>query len=324
MILPPFEIHAPSSIEEAIKIAKEVKDEGFDYVSGGTDLLQNYKNRLNVKPHLISLKQIKKLDFIKKNEIGSLATLDSITRNKITKKTFPGLFEACSQIGSVLVRKTGTIGGNLLIDNRCYFYNQTSFWRTSLGSCLKAEADECRVIPQKEYCVATFSSDSAPMLVAVNAKYELQGLDGKRTLDSQDFYVHDGIKRNIKENKEIITRIKLPKNIEKIKTGYEKLRVRDTFDYPLVSVAGALEKDKKGKMKSLRVVLGAVGTYPIINDAETSKFKGEKLSEKIITEISEKIQKKSQPYNNLTLPVSYRKKMIGVLCKRLISRLNEQ
>jgi len=324
MILPPFEIHAPSSVEEAIKIAKEVKGEGFDYVSGGTDLLQNYKNRLNVKPHLISLKQIKKLDFIKKNEIGSLATLDSITRNEITKKTFPGLFEACSQIGSVLVRKTGTIGGNLLIDNRCYFYNQTSFWRTSLGSCLKAEADECRVIPQKEYCVATFSSDSAPMLVAVNAKYELQGLDGKRTLDSQDFYVHDGIKRNTKENKEIITRIKLPKNIEKIKTGYEKLRVRDTFDYPLVSVAGALEKDKKGKMKNLRVVLGAVGTYPIINDAETSKFKGEKLSEKIITEISEKIQKKSQPYNNLTLPVSYRKKMIGVLCKRLISRLNEQ
>ncbi len=322
MILPPFEIHTPSSVEEALKIAKSIKDEGFDYVSGGTDLLQNYKNRLNVKPHLISLTQIKKLDVIRKSEIGSLATLDSITRNETIKKTFPGLFEACNQVASVLVRKTATIGGNLLIDNRCYFYNQTSFWRTSVGSCLKAEADECRVIPQKEYCVATFSSDSAPMLVAVGAKYKLQGLKGERTLNSEDFYVHDGIRRNIKEKGEIITKIKLPENIEKIKTGYEKLRVRDTFDYPLVSVAGALEKTSKGKIKKLKIVLGAIGTYPIVNDDTTANLKGERLSEKLIAEISEKIQKKSQPYNNLTLPVGYRKKMVGVLCKRLITRLN--
>ena len=121
---------------------------------------------------------------------------------------------------------------------------------------------------------------------------------------------------------EIITKIKLPENIEKIKTGYEKLRVRDTFDYPLVSVAGALEKTSKGKIKKLKIVLGAIGTYPIVNDDTTANLKGDRLSEKLIAELSEKLQKKSQPYNNLTLPVGYRKKMVGVLCKRLITRLN--
>ena len=324
MILPPFEIHTPSSLEEAIKISEKIKSEGFDYISGGTDLLQNYKNRLNVKPHLISLKEVKELNFIKENEIGALSTLDSITTNKKIKKNFTGLFEACSQVGSILVRKTATIGGNLLIDNRCYFYNQTAFWRTSLGSCLKAESDECRVIPQKEYCVATFSSDSAPMLVAVNAKYELHGSKGSRIIDSGNFYRHDGIRRNIKQKNEIITKIILPKNIKETKTGYEKLRIRDTFDYPLVSVAGSLQKNSKNKIKKIKIVLGAVGTYPIDNDEITDAFKGEKVSENLIDEISEKIQKKAQPYNNLTLPVGYRKKMIGVLCKRLIRRLNTQ
>ena len=321
MILPPFELHNPNSIKEAIEISQKVKNEGFDYVSGGTDLLQNYKNRLNVKPHLISLKNIKETTSIKDFNIGAMVTLDEISKSKILQSNFPGLIEACSQVGSILVRKTATIGGNVLIDNRCYFYNQTPFWRTSLGSCLKAEADECRVIPQKEYCVATFSSDSAPMLVAVDAKYELEGKSGKRIVKSGDFYTHDGIKRNFKDESEIITRIKIPKRTMDLKTGYEKIRVRDTFDYPLVSVAAALKTNKDKKIEDMNIVLGAIGTYPIINKDTTNAFVGEKISNSIIEEISEKIQKKAQPYNNLTMPVSYRKKMVGVLCKRLLKRL---
>ena len=252
-----------------------------------------------------------------------MVTLDEISKNKTLQKNFTGLVEACSQVGSILVRKTATIGGNVLIDNRCYFYNQTPFWRTSLGACLKAESDTCRVIPQKEYCVATFSSDSAPMLVAVDAKYELEGKNGKRIVESSDFYTHDGIKRNFKDESEIITKIKIPKTTANLKTGYEKIRVRDTFDYPLVSVAAALKIDKDKKIENMNIVLGAIGTYPIKNEDTTDLFKGEKISNSMIKEISEKIQKKAQPYNNLTMPVSYRKKMVGVLCKRLLTRLTD-
>ena len=106
-----------------------------------------------------------------------------------------------------------------------------------------------------------------------------------------------------------------------LKTGYEKIRVRDTFDYPLVSVAAALKINKDKKIEDMNIVLGAIGTYPIINKDTTNAFVGEKISNSIIEEISEKIQKKAQPYNNLTMPVSYRKKMVGVLCRRLLKRL---
>lgn len=323
MILPPFTLHRPTSLEEAVATAARHHDEGVDYIAGGTDLLQNYKNRLHPRPHLVSLLAIPGLAAITPTSIGALATLADIAASPAVAESLPAVGEAASVVASVLVRNTATLGGNLLVDTRCHFLNQSAFWRQAKGSCLKAESDDCLVVPQKETCWATSSSDLAPAVMALGATIHTLGPEGEREMPAAEFYRHDGIARHHLAPGEIITRVSFPPTAATLRSGYEKLRVRDTFDYPLLGIAAALSLAPDNTLQTLQVVLGAVSTYPQAQDAITAPHLGQPLTDEAITAMAAAMSKAAEPKKNVSLSPAYRKKMVAVLSRRLLTALRD-
>lgn len=174
MILAPFDLHRPSTLDEALQLAVELRG-SFDWIAGGTDLLQNYKNRLRTKPHVVALDRIDELHGIRADRIGAMERLGDVCTDPVVRERWPGLAEAITHIASPLVRNSATIGGNLLVETRCFYFNQTPFWRTTKGSCMKAESDVCLVVPQKEVCYAAYSGDLAPIFGVLACSVELAG-----------------------------------------------------------------------------------------------------------------------------------------------------
>ena len=241
MILPPFEYHRPGTVEEALALARQFQGD-FDYLAGGSDLLQNYKNRLNPRGHVISLTGISEMRGASDERIGGLALLADLENDPSLVRTYPGLARAAGVVASPLVRQQATLGGNLLVETRCFYFNQSEFWRRSVGYCMKADGDVCLVVPQKERCYATYSGDLAPILMVLDATYHLAGLDGRRSVPAREFYGGDGIERNVKRPEEILTHVTVPAASRSLLAEYRKLRVRESFDYPMMGVAASLRK----------------------------------------------------------------------------------
>ena len=176
MRMPPFQLHTPTSLDEAISISDELISENqeFDWVAGGTDLLPNYKWHLNVKPNVISLAKISELTELNETHIGAMVRLHDLVQSSVTH---PVLAKAADTIASVMVRRSGTVGGNICLDTRCYWFNQTEQWRESIDWCHKCDCGteaDCRVIPnQNTLCVATYQADLAPVLMCLGATIHL-------------------------------------------------------------------------------------------------------------------------------------------------------
>ena len=317
MILPPFELHRPRTVAEAIKLARAHLDD-FDYVAGGTDLLQNYKNRLNCRGHLISLSDLedKGLREISATRIGALATL----RDLEGFSAVPGIAGTAAVVASPLVRESATLGGNLLVETRCFWFNQSEFWRDAKGGCLKEGRADCLVIPQKDVCYATYSGDMAGILIPLGASVHLEGLEGGRDVPLAAFFQHDGIRKNVMRKGEIITHVSLPESSAKLRAGYRKLRIRDTFDYPSMGVGAALRVEG-GKLKALSITVNAVATTPMVLDDLASDYLGKPFGPAQIQEIADQAVVRCQPYKNVALSPTYRRALIGVFLKRLLGDL---
>ena len=316
MILPPFEYHRPSTVEEALSIAAAC-DGDFDYLSGGSDLLQNYKNRLNPRGNVIALNGIAEMRGASDERIGGLTLLADLERNPSPVPSFPALARAAGVVASPLVRQQATVGGNLLVETRCFYFNQSEFWRQSVGYCMKADGDVCLVVPQKERCYATYSGDLAPTLMALDASYHLAGPEGRRAVRARAFYGGDGIERNVKQREEILTHVTIPAESKLLKADYRKLRVRDAFDYPMMGVAASLGLDGDA-VSELHVVVNAVDTRPLLFDDYTGALVGRPFDDEFINEVSNEITTRSRPVKTLMLSTSYRKKMIGVFLSRIL------
>ena len=320
MILAPFDLHRPETLDAALKLAKELRGE-FDYLAGGTDLLQNYKNRIHPKPHVIALDHLPELHGVSDRRIGAMERLSALSEHPLVRERWPGLAEAITHIASPLVRTSATLGGNLLVETRCYFFNQTPFWRTSKGSCMKAESDVCLVVPQKETCYAAYSGDLAPLLGVMGAVIELAGPDGRREIPVAEFYVGDGIRKNVLEPGEIVAGIRLPEEAATLRTGYRKLRSRDTLDYPEMGTAAALRLDAGDRVVVLRAATTAVDTIPHFADFSAT-CAGRPIRD-VIDAVAEAMMERAQPKKNTAMPVGYRKKMVHVFLRRLLDDLAE-
>ncbi|HKS59174.1 MAG TPA: FAD binding domain-containing protein, partial [Thermoplasmata archaeon] len=181
MHLDPFELHRPGTVDEAVALYQQSAG-GADYLAGGTDLLPNYKMHLNLRPHLIALWDIPELAAHDARTLGAMTRLADLERDAAWATEYPAVHDAVAEIATPLVRASGTVGGNLLLETRCFFFNQSYFWRASLGFCLKADGDKCHVVPQKERCYATFSGDLAPPLMVLGAGVQVAGPSGRRTM----------------------------------------------------------------------------------------------------------------------------------------------
>ena len=319
--MPPFILHHPLSIAEATQIASELIESGedFDWVAGGTDVLPNYKWRINPKPHVISLAKIPEANHVTQYEIGCMTKLSSLTEEN---GVHPLIVEAASKIASSLIRKSATVGGNLCLDTRCFWYNQSEDWRRSIDWCHKADCGtgaDCRVIPnQNTLCVATYQGDLAPNFMALGATVTLIGPQGDRTIPLTEFYQLDGMKKNVLQPGEFMLKVTLPQDAYEYDGSYQKLRLRESWDFP---EAGITAVWKKGDYSSLKIASTALESIPKIHAEQVDEFveKWEKGS--TIPLLSEAIRRSVKPVNNTALPPNYRRSVVRVLAKRALKNI---
>jgi len=319
MHLDPFDLHRPTSVEETVRLAEELAGR-FDYLAGGTDLLPNYKMHLNLKPHLIALDRVAELGGRGPDRWGAMVRLNDLERDPAVRDGWPAAADAIQEVATPLVRASGTVGGNLLVETRCFFFNQSRFWRASLGYCLKAEGDRCHVVPQKERCYATFSGDLAPALLVADAEVEVAGGSGRRRLPLADLYDRegDGIRRLRIAPGELLVAVHLPPTGRGRRGRYLKLRVRPAFDFPELGVAvGAAGED--GRFSALRVAVGGADPYPRRFDELTEPLVGERPSDERIRALADEVGRQVRPVHNTFLSPDYRRKMVSVYVRRALA-----
>src|SRR5450755_350249 len=239
--LPPFEYHAATTAEEAVGLLARFGPDALP-VSGGTDLYANMKQRLFTPKVLVGLRPIADLQFIAYNAVtglalGALATLTDIAKSPVVRKYYPALAQAAALISTPQLRNAGTIGGNVCLDTRCNYYNQNLDWRKALNFCMKKDGDICRVAPGSAKCVAINSSDTAPVFQTYGARVVLHGPAGTREVDIAEFFVNDGMQAWAKRPDEVVTKIVVPPPEAGTRSAYRKLRLRNSFDFPILGVA---------------------------------------------------------------------------------------
>lgn len=319
MLLPPFELHEPRTVAEAVRLKAELPES--DFVAGGTDLLPNYKWGLNTRKHVISLGRIPEMRELTAERIGALVTLTQIEKSGALAQKLPVLPETARQIATPLLRNSGTLGGNLMLENRCFFFNQTHLWRASVNFCLKADGEQCHVVPQKEKCYATFSADLPAAFMVLGATMDLAGAEGVRTLSFPEMYNGpDGIRRLAKRPEEMITGVTVPRDAQKWRATYKKLRLRDTFDFPELGIAAAIRWDG-ANVGGFRLVANALETAPVVLDDLGAPLLGGPLTEEAIVDVAKKAEQRVRPVKNTNLPPSYRKAMTRVYVERSLREL---
>lgn len=315
MLLPPFQLHEPTTVQDAVRARQQNPDS--DFIAGGTDLLPNYKWQLNTRPHLISLHRIRELHSISTSRIGCLATLTQISQDAQLRERLPVLSHTASLIASPLIRNSGTLGGNLMLENRCFFFNQSYPWRESINFCLKASGTQCHVVPQESKCYATFSADMPAPLIALDAEFELSGPDGTRRVPARSFYHNDGIQRHEKRPDEFLTYVHLPADAPQWRASYQKLRQRESWDFPELGIAVAIRLDGP-RLMDFRLVANALECAPKVLDHLGQPYLGQVLDDAAIDEIAAQVEANVRPVKNTNLSPSYRKRMSRVFAKRAL------
>jgi len=209
----------------------------------------------------------------------------------------------------------GTLGGNLCLDTRCTYYNQTWFWRQALGFCLKKDGVHCHVVPQGKRCVAAHSSDTAPVLIALEADVEIASPAGRRTIPVEDFFVADGIHNNVLKPGEIVTRIRLPHRSRGLHTGYQKLRPRGAIDFPMLSIAFAARM-QGAACEQARLVVGALAAKPRTVAGLEALVRGKALDEAAIDAVARAAYTQCRPVINIPYDQDWRHEMVPVFVRR--------
>lgn len=311
--LPPFEYLTPHSLPEAVELKAKYSSDAM-FVSGGTDLYPKMKRRQFTPKILISLQKVDSLRGLSNGDgmtIGAGMTLREVTSHPEIRQRYPALARAAGLVSSPPLRNVGTIGGNLCVDTRCTYYDQTYQWRKALGFCLKKSGDTCWVALSSPRCLAVSSSDCAPVAIALGAQARLVGPDGERIIPVEALYANDGKDYLIKSPDEILISIHLP-NTDNWRTAYWKMRRRGSIDFPILSVAVALQLDEEGICKAARIVLGAVASQPILVEEAASKLIGNKITPELIQVAAQSAFRLAKPLDNTDMALSYRNKMTKV------------
>ena len=292
-------------------------------VSGGTDLYANMKQRLFTPEVLVGLRPLRELRFIRYDErdgleIGALTTLKEIAASEVVKTRYPGLAQAAASISTPQLRTMGTLGGNICLDTRCNYYNQNLDWRQALGYCMKKDGDVCRVAPSSPKCVAVNSSDTAPVLQAYGARVHLSGARGARVVAVGDFFLNDGIRAWARTPDEIVTKVWIPATQPGTRSAYRKLRLRNSFDFPILGVAAVVHTDGSGTCTAARVVLNAVAAKPVEAPAAAAALVGTALGSDALDAAAEAAFAVGKPLDNTSGSIPYRKRMLRVFARRTL------
>ncbi|HEY8020169.1 MAG TPA: FAD binding domain-containing protein [Thermoanaerobaculia bacterium] len=316
--LPPFRYLRPRSLADAAAaLAGEGAGDGLPVrlVAGGTDLWPNLKRRHQKASTVVSLMGIPGLEEISANgevAIGATALLADVANHSEIAGRYPALARAVDSISSPPLRHMGTIGGNLCVDTRCTYYNQTEEWRRSIGYCLKEEGTVCWVAPGSRTCLAHAASDSAPMLAALGARVRLASPGGERAIAVEDLYRDDGIAYLGKRPEEILTGILLPaqSDARSCRSAFWKLRRRGSIDFAVLSVAAAAWIDAAGTVTRARIFLGAVASAPVAATAAAAALVGKPLDPESIARAARLCREVATPMDNTDFQAQWRNLMV--------------
>jgi len=322
--LHPYEYHRPATVDEALGLLREHEDDAMP-IAGGTDLVPNMKHKLFTPGHLVALSGIGEMKGIEREDgeirIGACETLDAVASSELVRGAAPVLAEACGQISGPQLRRMGTIGGNLCLDTRCTYYNQSYFWRKSLGFCLKKDGDVCHVIKGGTRCVAAHSADSPPVLMVLDGRAEVAGPDGRREIPVADFYTSDGVWNRVMEPGELVVSVRLPVPGERTRSSFQKLRQRDSIDFPLVNLAASARFAGDGTVADLRIVVSALGSYPRTIGKLEETAVGRTLDDEVMDAVAEQAHRQCHPLENQIVDPEWRRAMVPVLAKRALREI---
>jgi 4-hydroxybenzoyl-CoA reductase subunit beta len=309
MRLPRFRFHAPRSLEETARILAGEGPQAM-LLAGGTDLLPNMKRRQQVPQTLVALRDVEGLKQSQNGNgllLGAGLTLTDLVRDRALRDSYTGLWQAAAQVATPHLRNMGTLGGNLCLDTRCNYYDQTLEWRKAIGYCMKKDGDVCWVATASKRCLAVSSTDTAPALLSLGARVTLVSTRGERTIDLSDLYNNDGINYITRQPDEILSEIVIDSQAGWQST-YWKLRRRGSFDFPVLSVAAAAKMSKDGTVEQARIVLGAVASQPLLSTAASELLRGKKLTDDVIAEAAETAARASKPMDNTDFSLHWRKR----------------
>jgi 4-hydroxybenzoyl-CoA reductase subunit beta len=318
--LPAFKYHAPATADEAVALKAEYGTDAM-YVAGGTDLFPNMKRRQFEPKVLIGLHGVQDLRGITNGTgltIGAGVTLTELTEHPDVRRSYPSLAEAAGLVSTPQLRNSGTIGGNLCLDTRCTYYNQSHAWRKALGFCMKKDGDTCWVALSSQKCLAVSSSDCAPVVVALGGEVRLVGPQGERTIPAEALYRNDGMEYLEKSPDELLVSIKLPDR-SGWRSSYWKLRRRGSIDFPILGVAVALKLAEDGTCESARIVLGAVSSKPLLISGAAEMLVGQRITRKLVQDVAELAARSAKPLDNTDMALSYRKKVARVYIARALA-----
>ena len=299
----------PHSIREALAMTDGLQND-FRFLAGGTDVMVNRFQENETSTCLIDLCGINELKQVIKKEdylsIGSLVRLNDLKNHDVIKEEFPVLIEAANAVGSPTIRRSATIGGNILCENRCIFYNQSEWWRNAVGFCLKCEGNICIATGSKKHCYSEFVSDTAPALISMDTFIEIIDKDGEQKIKLEDIYTGEGVHpRNLDRNS-IIKSILLPLNQE-FRSVFNKLRQRESMDF--TSLTTVVSVNKNGKLK---IVLGGVDPKPVVLEATYESDREELIKQAL---------KKSRAIDNEMFSRNYRREMIRGFLRRSFDKI---
>jgi 4-hydroxybenzoyl-CoA reductase subunit beta len=251
--------------------------------------------------------------------IGAGVTLSALVRDDRIRSRYPGLWQAVAQIATPLLRNMGTIGGNLCLDTRCTYYDQSFEWRQAINFCMKKDGSTCWVATSSDRCLAVSSTDAAPILMALGATVRLVSVSGTRDLSLSDLYVNDGMYYLSRRADEILTTVHLPE-ADGWRSTYWKLRRRGSFDFPVASVAAAARFDGDRVVES-RIVLGAVASRPLDVPAAGARLAGQALTDDLIASVADDAFALAKPMDNTDFELVWRKKTVRSLVTSALREL---
>ena len=313
MRLPKFDYVEPKSIKEASSILLD--DPKAKILAGGTDLLVNMKHRVEVPFVIVNIKGISHLDFVEKKNgaigIGALASLKSVYGNPLIRGKLPALALGASSVGSYHHQCMGTIGGNICQQNRCKYFNQSQWWRSSRPLCFKAGGEICHVVNKKGICYSSYSGDVAPVLLALNAKVILETKTATREIPLENLFSGDGKTPLNLEGGEILREIIIPQEASDGFSTYMKCANRESIDFPIVGMALWASMESK----EVRVSFTAVDRRPVRAKSVEDFLGGKELNEEILEQAVDLASKEATPVKTSIYSPSYQRKMMGLLLK---------
>ena len=321
MSLPQFRLLRPRTIDEATTfLAKHAGN--IRVLAGGTDLIPSMRQKLFEPEYVLDLRCVAEMRGIRPRsgggvEIGALTALSALEKAPYLRQHFTVLTEAAATVASPVLRNMGTIGGNICLDTRCLWYNQSLTWRKGCGFCIKKDGDLCHVAPGGTKCWAVFSGDTPPALLCLNAEIEISGPNGARRIPLQQFYTGDGMNYRRLEPNELVTRVFLPAESADYRGVYRKLRVRGSIDYPLAGVAVVMKRSN-GCVSDARIAMTAVNPAPLLVRQAGDILIGKAVDEALAEAAGDRAAAAARPLTTSALTPEYRREMIRVFTKRAV------